>query len=255
MPKLDLKDKVAIVTGGAGGIGTCIAKMFSEAGAKVVVTSRNQENIDKVAADLKASGGESLAIATDVTIPEQVDSMVKQTVDTFGRIDILVNNAGGAMVMGKPEELTPEGWNATIALNLTGTFLCSVAAGKVMMAQKSGKIINISSVAGIKGASNMAPYGAAKAGVINLTRSLASAWAAHNVNVNCIAPGLVATPGLKSAGWIPSREKADGTLVPSLLHPGDPEKVADLALFLASSASDHLTGESIPIRGMLPGDQ
>ncbi|MEE8397999.1 MAG: SDR family NAD(P)-dependent oxidoreductase, partial [Desulfobacterales bacterium] len=104
MSKFDLKDKVAIVTGGAGGIGAAIARAFSEAGAKVVVSSRNHANIDRVAADLKASGGESLAIATDVTIPEQVDNMVKQTMDTFGRIDILVNNAGGAMVMGKPEE-------------------------------------------------------------------------------------------------------------------------------------------------------
>jgi 3-oxoacyl-[acyl-carrier protein] reductase len=255
MSKLDLKDKVAIVTGGAGGIGTSIAKAFSEAGAKVVVSSRNQENIDKVAADLKASGGESLAIATDVTIPEQVDNMIAQTVDTFGRIDILVNNAGGAMVMGKPEELSPDGWSATIALNLTGTFLCAAAAGRVMIGQNSGKIINIASVAGIKGAANMAPYGAAKAGVINLTRSLASAWAFYNINVNAIAPGLIATPGLKSAGWIPSREKEDGTMIPSLLHPGDPERVADLALFLASPASDHLTGESIPIRGMIANDQ
>lgn len=255
MSKLDLKDKVAIVTGGAGGIGTSIAKMYAEAGAKVVVASRNQENIDRVAADLKSLGGEALAIAADVTIPEQVDNMVAQTMDAFGRIDILVNNAGGALVMGKPEEISPDGWNATIALNLTGTFLCCVAAGKVMIGQKSGKIINISSVAGIKGASNMAPYGAAKAGVINLTLSLANGWAEHNINVNCIAPGLTATPGLKSAGWMPPRQNADGTTIPSLLYPGDPEKVADLALFFASSASDHISGEVTPIRGRLSDDR
>ncbi len=240
MTRFDLKDKVAIVTGGTGGIGTSISKMFSEAGARIVV------------ADLKVNGGESLAIATDVTIPEQVDNMVQQTMDMFGRIDILVNNAGGAVALGKPEELSPANWNATIALNLTGTFLCSVAAGRAMIGQKSGKIINISSVVGIKGGSDWAPYGAAKAGVINLTLSLATAWAAHNVNVNCIAPGVVATPDMKSAGSIHPREKPDGTLIPSLLYPCDPENVADLALFLASSASDHLTGECIPIRGMQP---
>jgi NAD(P)-dependent dehydrogenase (short-subunit alcohol dehydrogenase family) len=255
MSKFDLKDKVAIVTGGAGGIGAAIARAFSEAGAKVVVSSRNQENIDKVAAELKASGGESLAVATDVTIPEQVDNMIAKSLDTFGRIDILVNNAGGAIAMGKVVELSLDGWNATVDLNLTGTFLCAAAAGKVMIGQKSGKVINISSVAGIKGSPNMAPYAASKAGVIALTRTLALEWAPHNIHVNCIAPGLTATPGLKSAGWIPSREKEDGTQVPSLLHPGDPERVADLALFLASPASDHLSGELIPIRGLIANDQ
>ncbi len=255
MSKFDLKDKVAIVTGGAGGIGAAIARAFSEAGAKVVVSSRNQENIDKVAAELKASGGESLAVATDVTIPEQVDNMIAKSLDTFGRIDILVNNAGGAIAMGKVVELSLDGWNATVDLNLTGTFLCAAAAGKVMIGQKSGKVINISSVAGIKGSPNMAPYAASKAGVIALTRTLALEWAPHNIHVNCIAPGLTATPGLKRAGWIPSREKEDGTQIPSLLHPGDPERVADLALFLASPASDHLSGESIPIRGLIANDQ
>lgn len=255
MSKLDLKDKVAIVTGGAGGIGTAIAKAYAEAGAKVVVSSRNQENIDKVAADLKVLGGEALAITTDVTIPEQVDNMVRQTVDAFGRIDILVNNAGGAHVIGNAEELSPTGWKETIDLNLNGTFFCAAAAGKVMIEQKGGRIINISSVAGIKGASNMAPYGAAKAGVINLTLSLANGWAEYNINVNCIAPGLTATPGLKRMGWISSRENTDGSLIPALLHPGDPERVADLALFFASSASDHISGEVMPIRGRIPNDR
>ncbi|MEE8400389.1 MAG: SDR family oxidoreductase, partial [Desulfobacterales bacterium] len=159
------------------------------------------------------------------------------------------------IAMGKVVELSLDGWNATVDLNLTGTFLCAAAAGKVMIGQKSGKVINISSVAGIKGSPNMAPYAASKAGVIALTRTLALEWAPHNIHVNCIAPGLTATPGLKRAGWIPSREKEDGTQIPSLLHPGDPERVADLALFLASPASDHLSGESIPIRGLIANDQ
>ena len=254
MSELELRDKIAIVTGGAGGIGTCIASAYAKAGANVVVVSRKKENLDKVSAEIRALGRESMAIATDVCVPEQVDNMVKQTMDRFGRIDILVNNAGGALHVKKPEELTPDEWNAGIALNLTGPFLCSIAAGKVMIQQKSGKIINISSIAGIKGTPSMIHYAAAKAGVINLTKSLANAWAQYNINVNCIAPGLTATPGLKSLGWIPSDKEEDGTPIPPLLIPHRPEEIAYLALFLASSLSDHISGELIPLRGSVALD-
>jgi len=255
MSKFELKDKIAIVTGGAGGIGTCITLEFAKAGTNVVVVSRNQENLDKVASEIKALGREPLAIATDVSIPQQVDNMVKQTVDRFGRIDILVNNAGRGSIPIIPEELSFEDWNTVVALNLTGPFLCSIAAGKVMIEQKSGKIVNIASTAGINGAPGMVHYGAAKAGVINLTKSLANGWAQHNINVNCIAPGLTATPGLRSAGWIPSDKNEDGTPVPPLLFPNDPEDVANLAVFLASAASDHISGEFIPIRGLVALDR
>ncbi len=255
MTELTMRDKVAVVTGGAGGIGTCIALAYAKAGASVVVVSRKLENLEKVAAEIRALGGEALAIATDVCVPEQVDNMVKQTLDRFGRIDVMVNNAGGGSMPTPPEDLTFEGWNTIIALNLTGTFLCCIAAGKVMIQQKSGKIVNISSVAGIKGSQGMAHYGAAKAGVINLTRSLANAWAQYNINVNCIAPGLTATPGLKNLGWIPSDKNEDGTQIPSLLLPHSPEEVANLALFLASSLSDHISGELIPIRGSVELDR
>lgn len=181
--------------------------------------------------------------------------MVKQTLDSFGRIDILVNNTGGALSVKKVEELSFEEWNATIGLNLTGTFLCSVAVGKVMIEQKSGKIINVSSVAGIKGSPSMAHYGAAKAGVINLTGCLASAWAQHNINVNCIATGLTATEGIKRWGILPPDKNEDDTPVPRLLFPHGPEDVADLAVFLASSASDHISGELIPVRGLVTFDR
>lgn len=251
MSKFELRDKIAIVTGGAGGIGTCIALEYARAGANVVVASRNQDKLDKVAAEIKALGRESLAIATDICIAEQVDSLVKQTVDKFGRVDILVNNAGGGPIsFDKVEELSLEEWNAVITLNLTGTFLCSVAAGKVMIEQKNGKIINVSSGAGTAGMPNMAHYGAAKAGVINLTQSLATGWAQHNINVNCIIPGLIATEGIRSRGMLPPEQTADGTVVPRLLFPPDPEKVADLTVFLASAASDHISGDLIPVRAL-----
>lgn len=243
-----LADRIAIVTGGGSGIGECIAKEYAKAGANVVVASRNQENLNRVASEIEALGRASLAVATDVCIPEQVDNMVKQTMDKFGRIDILVNNAGAAITFKKVEELSPEEWNATVALNLTAPFLCSAAAGKVMIEQKSGKIINVSSGAGLKGFSFMAHYSAAKRGVISLTESLASGWAKYNINVNCICPGLITTEVEIQRGSIPPTTRKDGTPVPPLLYPPAPEHVADLALFLASSAADHISGEMMVIR-------
>jgi len=248
MSKFQLQDKIAIVTGGAGGIGTCIAVEYARAGANVVVASRDQAKIDKVAAEIKALGRESLAVATDVTVPEQVDNMVKQTVDTFGRLDVIVNCAGGGSAMRDPTEVPFEEWNYIVNLNLTGTYLCCIAAGKQMIKQKGGKIINISSVAGTKGNPGMLHYSAAKAGVISLSNNLAFLWAQHNINVNCIVPGLIATQLMKDYNVIPPDTDEDGNPVPRLDLPPDPEDVADLALFLASPASDSITGEQIPIR-------
>ena len=241
----NLKDKVAIVTGGAGGIGSRIAKTYAGAGAKVVIASRSQGKLDKVAGKID---GEVLALATDVTVPEQVDNMVAKTIDEFGGIDILVNNAGGAMFIKSPNDLEPNEWDAAIALNLSSVFLCSRAVSNNMMERGSGRIINISSVAGMRLSPSFVHYGAAKAGVINLTKGLAMSWAPNNINVNCIAPGLTATEGV--ANWLPEKTKEDGTSVPPLLYPLDPEHVADLALFLASELSAHISGELFPIRSL-----
>ncbi len=244
----ELKDRIAIVTGGAGGIGSRIARGFAQAGAHVVVASRGQEKLDVMAEEIRSLGRESLAIATDVTVPEQVDNLVNQTVDKFGRLDIMVNNAGGAMFIKQPEDLAPEEWGAAIAFNLGSVFLCSAAAGKVMIGQKGGKIINVSSVAGIRSSPAFVHYGAAKAGVINLTKSLAICWGPHNINVNCIAPGLTATEGVSD--WLPPKTNKDGSPVPPLQFPPDPEHVAELAVFLASDASAHMSGELFPIRAL-----
>ena len=241
----NLKDKVAIVTGGAGGIGSRIAKTYAGAGAKVVIASRSQGKLDKVAGEID---GDVLALATDVTVPEQVDNMVAKTIDEFGGIDILVNNAGGAMFIKSPNDLEPNEWDAAIALNLSSVFLCSRAVSNNMMERGSGRIINISSVAGMRLSPSFVHYGAAKAGVINLTKGLAMSWAPNNINVNCIAPGLTATEGV--ASWLPEKTKEDGTSVPPLLYPPDPEHVADLALFLASELSAHISGELFPIRSL-----
>ena len=243
-----LSGRVAIVTGGAGGIGSRIAKEFASQGARVVVASRGQEKLDKIVAEIKSVGGEALGVATDVTDPAQVDNMVSRTISEFGQVDIMVNNAGGAMFIKPAEELLPEEWNAAIALNLNSVFLCSVAVSKNMIERKFGKSINISSVAGMRLSPNFVHYGAAKAAVINLTKGLAVSWGPHNINVNCIAPGLTATEGV--ANWLPPKTKKDGSPVPLLQYPPDPEHVAQLALFLASSASERISGELFPIRAL-----
>lgn len=243
-----LDGKVAIVTGGAGGIGSRIAQTYSDAGARVVVASRSQEKIDAVAEQLKSSGGEAIAVATDVTVPEDVGNMVAKTVEAFGRVDVLVNNAGGAMFVKPPEKLRPEEWNAAIALNLTSVFLCSQAVSQHMMDQGGGRIVNISSVAGMRLSPSFVHYGAAKAGVINLTKSLAVCWGPNNIHVNCIAPGLTQTEGV--AQWLPERTNEDGTPVAKLDYPPETGNVAELALFLGSDLCGHISGELIPIRAL-----
>ena len=243
----DLKDKVAIVTGGGTGIGRGIAIEFARVGADVVVASRNLENLEKVAAEIMSLGRRALAIATDVRKPEDVDNMVKRTLEEFGRVDILVNNAGAGFNCPL-EDMSPGAWDVIMNIDLRGVFLCSRAAGKVMIQQKKGKIINISSIAGVYGSPMMAHYGAAKAGVINFTKSLAAEWAKHNINVNCIAPGPILTEGyqiLREAGGL-------GDLPPggnALNRWGRPEEIAYATIFLASEASSFVTGETICVDG------
>ena len=243
-----LAGRVAIVTGGAGGIGSRIARAYTSAGAHVVIASRSQVKLDELASELSSNGPGALAIAADVTVPDDVTNLVDSTVAAFGRLDILVNNAGGAMFVKPPLDLKPDEWNAAIALNLTSVFLCSQAAARIMMDLGGGRIINVSSVAGIRMSPGFIHYGAAKAGVINLTKSLASCWGPNDINVNCIAPGLTATEGV--ADWLPPKTGKDGSPVPSLQFPPDPEHVADLAVFLASDGSARISGELFPIRAL-----
>ena len=255
MSTYELNNKVAIVTGGAGGIGTHISLEYARAGAAVVVASRKQEHLDEVAGKITADGGRALAVATDITVPEQVDALVAQTVAEFGRLDIMVNNAGGGSRMRAPEDTPYEDWVRLIDFNLTGTFLCCLAAGRQMISQNSGNIINISSTAGTKGNPGMLHYSAAKAGMISLTNNLAYMWARHNINVNCIAPGLIATDAMKGYGAIPSDTRDDGTTVPHLELPPGPEDVAYMARFLASDAARAITGEVIPVRAWFKSDR
>ena len=250
MVQFELSNKVAIVTGARGGIGKVIALEFAKAGADVAVCDRivDDGRLESVAEEIKSLGRHSLAVATDVRIPEEVDNLVKQTVDRFGRIDILVNNAGGSFVC-LVEEMTPNGWDTIININLKGTFLCSQAAGKVMIQQKKGKIINIASADGINGSPRMAHYGAAKAGIINFTKSLAVEWAQYNINVNSIAPGPIETEAADTLGRLTPEERQEQTKAIPLKRRGRPQDVAYAALFLASEASSYITGETIVVQG------
>jgi 3-oxoacyl-[acyl-carrier protein] reductase len=244
----EIKDKVVIVTGGAGGIGSKIAWTFAQSGAKVVVASRDEDKLDQLASEIRKAGHQCLPMKCDVTDADQVETLMANTVTEFGRIDVMVNNAGGAMFVKPPEALKPDQWRAAIELNLSSVFYCSAAAGQRMIEQGSGRIINISSVAGVKNSPAFVHYGAAKAGVINLTKSMAVCWGQHNINVNCIAPGLTATEGV--AQWLPPKTQEDGSPVPPLQYPPDPQNVADLALFLASAGSERISGEIFPIRAL-----
>lgn len=251
MSRFDLSGKVAIVTGGGSGIGKAISLAYASAGADVVLAARGVERLEEAAEEIRALGRRALAIPTDVTEPEQVEALVAQTSEQMGQLDIMVANSGG----GRSPQLTDmtlADWESQMRLNLSSAFLCDVAAGKAMIAQGTGgRIINISSTAGINLNPGLPAYAAAKAGMINFTKSLAVTWAGEGINVNCIAPGFTATEGIRKAGYVPPETRKDGTKVPRLLMPNEPEDMANVAVFLASPASSHVTGEVMVVRAML----
>ncbi len=249
MGKLD--HKVAIITGGGTGIGQSIALEFAKEGADVVVCSRNMANLGKVVEEIKALGRRSLAIATDVGVKEQVQNMVKQTVDKFSRVDILVNNAG-VLRRGPLLEVTEQDWDEVMDTDLKGVFLCTQAVAKRMIEQKYGKIINISSICGRGGAlPRLSSYSAAKAGVIQLTKSAALELSPYGININAIAPGAVITP-ITYFQRTPEQVEQfmeDSKKLSVLGRLGDTQDIANLALFLASDDSSFICGETIAIDG------
>ena len=255
MGNFRLDGKTAIVTGGAGGLGRSMVAAYAQAGANVVVASRNRDNIERVANKIKGKGQSSLAIVVDITDADSVDALIGETVDAFGSVDVIVNNAGRWGRGYAPEDTPLDEWRDVLEQNLTGMFLPCLAAGRQMIKQGGGKIINISSTAGSKGNPRQLHYSAAKAGVISLSNNLAMMWAKHDINVNCILPGLIATDELKAAGIIRPAVDKEGNAVPRLNLSPNPEEVADVALFLASSASDALTGELFPVRAWLPSER
>ena len=240
--------KVAIVTGGGTGIGVSIAQEYAKAGAKVVIGSRNIENCEETASAIRKDGGEAIALKCDVRSVEDCQNLVDATVKEFGCLDILVNNHGASFVC-PAEDMSPNGFATIVSINLNGLFVLSQCALRVMRDQDSGGIIiNIASMAGVSGSPSMSHYGAAKAGVVNLTRTLGVEWAKYNVRVNCIAPGPIVTKGYMDNIGLTEVPKSHSDPVP-LKRWGTVEEIAWPCIFLASEASGFMCGETICIDG------
>jgi 2-dehydro-3-deoxy-D-gluconate 5-dehydrogenase len=244
----DLRGKVAIVTGGNGGIGLGMARGLANAGADIAVVGRNEAKSNAAAAELSACGIRAIAVSTDVTDKAAVADMVGIVVRELGRIDILVNNAG-INIRKPPHVLDIEEWNSVIDTNLTSAFLCSKAVYPAMKAAGGGKIINIGSMMSIFGASFAPAYAASKGGIVQFTRACACAWAGDNIQANAILPGWIDTDLTKRA-----REQIDGLHDRVLARTpaarwGGMDDFAGIAVFLSSAASDFVTGTAIPVDG------
>ena len=244
----DLTGRVAIITGGSIGLGRQMAEGLAEMGAHVVLCARKQERNRQAAQETQHLGVKAIALTCDVRSQSSVQEMVDAAVVQFGRIDILINNAG--ISWGTPaEDMRLEDWNEVIETNLTGTFLCAQAVGKVMIRQGRGKIINIASVAGLGGAPPELPaigYHASKGGVISFTKDLACKWAAHNIQVNAIAPGWFPT---HMSNWILEHHKELFLSHIPMRRFGNEHDLKGAAVFLASDASDYVTGHVLVVDG------
>ncbi|HKN16934.1 MAG TPA: SDR family oxidoreductase [Candidatus Sulfotelmatobacter sp.] len=244
----DLTGRVAVVSGGSIGLGRQMAEGLAEMGANLVLCARKKERCEQAAEELRALGVQVLALGCDVRDRAAIQAVVDATLASFGRIDILVNNAGVSWA-APVEEMTLEQWDKVLSTNLTGTFLFCQAAGKAMLAQRSGKIINLASVAGLGGASaelQAIGYHASKGGVIAFTKDLACKWAPHNIQVNAIAPGWF--PTHMSEWVIQHRKDSLLTKIPLGRFGGD-DDLKGAVVFLASAASAYVTGHVLVVDG------
>lgn len=248
MKLFDLTGKVAIVTGGNGGIGLGMARGLAQAGAAVVLAARNVGKSNDAVKELQAGGAQAAMVKVDVLSEESCREMVQKTVDRFGRLDILVNNAG-TNIRKRPEEYTLQEWHTVLDTNLTSAFMCSHAAYPHMVRAGGGKVINIGSMMSIFGAPFTAPYAASKGGIVQMTKAMATAWARENIQVNAVLPGWIDTDLTRKA-----REQVAGLHDKVVARTpagrwGSPEDHAGIAVFLASAASDFVTGTAIPVDG------
>lgn len=244
----NLSGKVSLVTGASRGIGLAIAETFSKANAKVVLSSRNQEDLDKAAQKINAAGGDALPVAAHAGDPEAVNALVKKTMDTFGGIDILVNNAGTNPHFGPILTADESHWDKILDVNLKGYFRMIKACVSSMRERGGGKIINMASVSGLRASPGIGIYGVSKAGVLMLTKTLAVELAKDHIQVNAIAPGLIKTRFSRALWENPEVKKSVLGDIPQG-RVGLPEEVAGMALYLASEASSFTTGGVFVVDG------
>lgn len=240
-----LKDKVAIVTGASRGIGEAIARKFCQEGARVMLCSRSAESVAAIAESLSSDGGDAKSTQADISSKADVEALVDLTLKEFDRVDILVNNAGitrDALFM----RMKDEDWDAVLQTNLTGTAYCMRAVIRSMMRQRSGRIINISSVVGVAGNAGQANYAASKAGIIGLTKSVAKEAGSRGITVNAITPGFITTDMTEKISEADQQKMLE--MIPAGSF-GTPEDVAETALFLASDAAQYITGQAIQVDG------
>jgi NAD(P)-dependent dehydrogenase (short-subunit alcohol dehydrogenase family) len=247
LSKMDLTGKVALVTGGGRGLGREMALALAEVGADVAVASRTISALEKTAEEIRRRGSRSLPLPTDVSKVDQINKMIKDTLDEFGRIDILVNNAG--TVIRKPSlEITEADWDRVVNTILKASFFCAQAVARVMIKQKKGKIINIGSLTSVRSLPRIIPYVASRGGILQLTKGLAVEWAPYNINVNAIGPGYFKTQ--QTASLFADKEWVKKTIARIPLgRTGIPQDLAGVVVFLASEASDYITGQMIFVDG------
>jgi 2-dehydro-3-deoxy-D-gluconate 5-dehydrogenase len=248
MSGFDLNGRVAIVTGGNGGIGLAMASGLAEAGAKVLIAGRSIDKNERAVDEIAAAGGQAGSLVTDLLDETSGERLVAEAVSWYGRLDILVNNAG-INIRKRPEEYSLAEWHEVLDSNLTSAFLCARAAHPELKRIGGGKVINIGSMTSLFGGSHLAAYGASKGGVMQLTKSLAVAWAVDNIQVNAILPGWIDTDLTRQA-----RTDIEGLNERVLARTpaarwGVPDDLAGIAVFLASGASDFITGAAIPVDG------
>jgi NAD(P)-dependent dehydrogenase (short-subunit alcohol dehydrogenase family) len=248
------RNRTAVVTGGGRGIGQAIALAFARFGANVVIASRKPENLEPTAEAITAARGACLAVPTNIREPEQVDALVARAIERFGAIDFLVNNAGGQFP-ARPGDITDRGWRAVVDLNLNGTWNMCSRVGRHMLQRGFGAVVNIVHIYSFeRGAPAFAHSGAARAGVVNLTRSLAYYWARHGVTINALAPGTVSTTGVREEEFSKAAQSDYEALVVRDIPThrlADADEVAAVTLFLCSPAARYINGASLIADGAL----